>query len=181
MKKMLVAVMVLVMLLVTVLPASAGDDLPPYPPYGPPGWSHVNPGDGGSDNPGTGPGGLTIDATLSAETNDPKGPPTGGPPGWSHENPGQGGSDNPGPGSDALTADLLLASADSGQGGPPGWSQMNPGQGGSDGPGVGSKSRLDKGGAVATGLAASDDPSPWDHCPGKRNFPVPPPWSGHEE
>lgn len=165
MKKLLVAVMVLLMLLVAVLPASASGD---EPPYGPPGWSYQNPGEGGSDNPGL--GGPTVDAATSSQRG-----PTSGRPGWARK-PVVSGSDD-------LGSDALSVSDDPGQGGSPGWSHVSPGQGagqgGSDSPGAGSKIKADKDGAIATGLAASDDeePSPWDHCNGKRNFPVPPHWS----
>ncbi len=93
-KRLLVVGLVVAVFLVTIVPVSAkhgggGGVRPPgqEPPYGPPGWSHVNPG-GGSD------------ATMVVVTMDrPENPPgQGDPPGWSHQNPGQGGSGIPGPG-----------------------------------------------------------------------------------
>ncbi len=53
MKKLLVLVLVLLLLTITVVPVSAA---PSGPPGGwAPGWSHMCPGQGGSDNPGPGP------------------------------------------------------------------------------------------------------------------------------
>lgn len=55
MKKLLIVVMVLLILLtflIATVPTSADG-----PPAGSPGWSHVCPGQGGSDNPGPGGGG----------------------------------------------------------------------------------------------------------------------------
>ena len=61
---------------------------------GPPGWSHENPGKGGSPTPGIGPGyghRNQINHTFLGGSN--HGERNFSPrPGWSHENPGRGGS-----------------------------------------------------------------------------------------
>ena len=66
MKKLLILAILLVVLLVAVAPVSAGtqeaegctpgDGETGTPPCGSPGWSIQNPGQGGSDSPGPGPG-----------------------------------------------------------------------------------------------------------------------------
>ena len=53
MKKRVVFLVLAVVLLISAAPVSAGSG----PVDGPPGWSHVNPGQGGSENPGPGAGG----------------------------------------------------------------------------------------------------------------------------
>jgi hypothetical protein len=62
MKKLLLLGLICVMIFTMVAmvsPASAGNggSSDNSPIEGPPGWSHVNPGQGGSANPGGGPGG----------------------------------------------------------------------------------------------------------------------------
>ncbi|MFZ5916665.1 MAG: hypothetical protein ACOYZ7_07020 [Chloroflexota bacterium] len=57
MKKVLLLILVLALFLFTALPVLAGNQSgTPGPGEQPPGWSHVNPGGGGSDSPGSGVG-----------------------------------------------------------------------------------------------------------------------------
>jgi len=60
MKKLLILVLVLLVLLSAVVPVFAGSNADHPSRFGgtgdgPPGWSQVNPGAGGSDGPGEGP------------------------------------------------------------------------------------------------------------------------------